>query len=310
MMCRVFFLCGLICLLSSSIIFGKDSNDLLGYILTGVSENAGLVKNISFDYSVDHQISEYWKTQIRESMRKQLKDRGLPEQFPRLPYNEHTIRTGSFIRDMDAFKITSKVIANADKNVFMDESVISNKIKVTKMDKKSKSAVISRLEDYRNDDISFFPDSFQNLLFDGKTLQEVSESNNISIAYIGKQMYEGTECEILETTCFFATPEGINDFTKDRVWVAPGNSFLIKYGISFKADPNKPINSITAEFEEVSPGIWYYSKILFKSFPSGNIKPDVTMCLTISDIKLNRILPEETFLPDLSAITNIKDETK
>lgn len=309
-MCKIIWKTVFISVLLARVVFAENNNDQLGYILTGVSENAGLVKNISFDYSIDHQISEHWKTQILESMRKQLKERGLSEQPPRLPYNENTTRTGNFTRDTGAFKITNKIIASADKKNFMEESIISDRKKVTKIDKRTNSAVISRLDDYRNADISFFPDNFQNLLFDGKTLQEVSESNNVNIAYIGRQMYEGVECEMLEATYFFTTPENINDFTKDRVWIAPGDSFLIKHGISFKTDPNKPINSITAEFEEVSAGIWYYSKIVFKSFPSGDAKPDVTMCLTISNIKLNQVLPKETFLPDLEAVQNIKDETK
>jgi hypothetical protein len=309
-MYRIFLGSIFICLLSGSVMFGENNNDSLERILTGISQNASIIKNISFDYSIDYRLSELWKAKKLESMQKQLKERGLSEQFLRAPDNENTLRTGNFIRTAGAFKITNKIAAIADNKVFMDESNISDGMKLTKIDKRTNSALISNLDEYRNADISFYPDNFQNLFLGGKTLHTVFESNGVDFAYAGRQVYEGTECEILEITNFFTTPEGIKNFTKSRVWIASQNGFLIKRGISFKDDPNRPINSVTTEFKEVSEGIWYYSKILFESFPSENIKPDVTMCLTISEIKINQPLPKETFVPDLTTIPNITDKTK
>ncbi len=307
---RIFLRSVFICLLSGSAAFSEDSNDMLEYILVGISENSRLIKNISFDYSIDYRLSDLWKAKKLESMRKQLEERGLSEQSLRFPYIENTMRTGNFIREADAFKITNKIAASADEKVFIDESIISDGTKVTKLDKTNNTAIVSYADGYRNADISFFPDKFQNLFLGGKTLQEVSKSDNVTIASLGKQIYEGIECEVLETTDFFMTPEGVKDFTKDRVWIAPDNGFLIKHGISFDVDPNKPINSITTEFKEVSAGIWYYSKILFESFPSGDTKPDVTKCLTISNIKVNQALQKETFVPDLTTIQSVTDETQ
>ena len=296
-----------------AITLGETTDDSIGRILTGVSENTVAVKSISFDYSIEYQSSEQWKTKQKELWQRQLNERQMPEplreELSRSPSIEPILRSGTFIREANAFKITSKLVAKTDAKVFIDESTISDGVKLTKVNNKSKSAVISQAEGYRNPALSYFPDKFQFLFLDGRTIQEIFESGRSDFVYIGRQQYDGTECEVFEISRSYKTPEGTDNFTKDRVWVAPQNGFLIKKGISFKTDLSKPINSIKTEFKEVSKGLWYYSEIVFESFPLGNIEPDVTMILTISDIKINQILPKETFLPDLTGIPNVMDET-
>ena len=297
-----------------AIALGETTDDSIGRILTGVSENTVAVKSISFDYSMEYLLSEQWKTKKKELWQRQLNERQIPEplreELSRAPSIEPTLRSGTFIRDGAAFKITNKVVARSDQKLFIDELTISDGVKLTKVNFKSKSAAISNAKDYNNAALNYFPDKFQFLFLDGRTIQEIFESGRSDFVYIGRQQYDGTECEVFEISRSYKTPEGMDNFTKDRVWVAPQNGFLIKKGISFKTDLSKPINSIKAEFKEVSKGLRYYSKIVFESFPSGDIEPDVTMILTISDIKINQILPKETFLPDLTGIPNVMDETQ
>lgn len=299
-------------ILLSSNAMSETVDGPIGNILTGISENAAVIVNLSFDYSIEYQLSEQWKAKKLERFHKQLKEQGLIENEPfrRVPTIEPTLRTGTFIRDGAAFKITNTTVASSDQKLFIDESIISDGVKLTKVDNKSKSAVISPAEGYRNPALSYFPDKFQLLFLDGRTIQEIFESGQSDFVYIGREQDDGTECEVFEISRFYETPEGVSKVTKDRVWVAPENCFLIKKGISFKTDPGKPINSITTEFKEVSKGLWYYSEIVFESFPLGNIEPDVTMILTISDIKINQIVPKEIFLPDLTNIPHVMDETQ
>jgi hypothetical protein len=311
-MCKALLANLVVGILLSSIAMGQTVDDPIGNILTGVSENAVATKNISFNYSVEYRFSEQWKSKELERLRKQLGEQGFSEneQFPRVPFIENTLRTGTFLREAKAFKISSKLVANADTKVFIDETIVSEGVKLTKVNNKSKSVVISQAEGYRNSDLSYFPDKFQLLFLDGRTIQEIFESGQSDFVYIGREQYDGTECEVFEISRSYKTPEGVNKFTKDRVWVAPQNDFLIKKGVSFQADPNKPINSIKAEFKEISSGLWYYSEITFESFPLGNIEPDVTMILTISDAKINQPVPKEMFVPDLTGIASVIDETQ
>ncbi len=300
-----------------SIAFGK-SNDELKNIVNGISQNADMVKNITFDYSIEHKKSERWKTKDLErlrqqlaDMRQQLKGERITEQQFRFVY-EDVIRTGTFVKTADAFKITNKMTAASDNQVFFDELLISDGVKITKIDIKENSALISYAKDYRNSNAFYFPDNFQNLFLDGGNLLEVFETNDVNVARLGRQAIEGVECDVLEIIHFFKTPEGIKTFTKDRVWIATQNNYLIKQGISYSTDPNTktPINSIMTEFKEVAEGIWYYSDILFTSFPYGDTTPDVTMLLTLNNIKINENLPDGTFKADLSNIKSIIDKTK
>ena len=293
---------------------GEAADDPIGRILTGVSENAVAIKSISFDYSMEYLLSEQWKAKKKESWQRQLNEKQLPEtlreELSRAPSIESTLRSGAFIRDGTAFKMINKVVAISDQKLFIDESIISDGVNLTRINSKSKSATISNAKDYNNVALNYFPDEFQLLFLDGRTIQEIFESGRSDFIYIGQEQYDGTECEVFEISRSYKTPEGANKFTKDRVWIAPESGFLIKKGISFKADPSKPINSIKTESKEVSNGLWYYSEIVFESFPSGNTEPDVTMILTINDIKINEVLPKETFVSDLTDIPSVIDETR
>ena len=286
-----------ICLFLSPFALGETpQQDPIEPVINGIISNSELLNNISFEYSVEYRYSDPWRKKKEESRNSIF--------LTQNPVPVTISRSGIFVRETDAFKITSKVLA--DQLTLIDESVYSDGVKVTRIDPQSKTARTTPAKEFTRGDLSFFPDKYQNLFLDGRSIQDIYNSGKAVFSYLGQRVYDGVQCEVLEITHSLKTPK--NAFTKDRVWIAPEKGSLIKHGISFKTDPNQPINSITTKFKEISDGIWNYSEVLFESFPLKNKEPDVIQHLKMNNIKVNQDISNEVFVPDLTGVSVVQPE--
>jgi hypothetical protein len=266
-------------------------NDLLDTIVAGVAHNNSLIKNISFDYVVDFNVSEEW-------CNKQLELMPMPiEQFLRAPTLEHTLRTGSATFAGGKFKISSEIIALSDHKLFVNKIVACNGNTVRELDLKGKVGYIYDVNSAPNGDLMFDPRNFPVLFADGQPLHSALTGKNTNNSLVGTEEIDGTKCYIIEMVENFTTPEGTQEQSRKRCWIASDKGHRIKRGVLYKSKSidSKPLTITDCELIEAAKGIWYYSKVTFRSYPLSSPKPDLIAVLQLDNIVINRELEENTF---------------
>ena len=286
------------------------ANELLDTIIAGIVHNDSLITNISFDYVVDYNRSDEWQVKRLEFYKKHLlKD--VPEGMEiRIPDLEPTLRTGSAIFEGDKFKISSKWLFFSDREVFKDEIVTYDGTTLKELDLKGSAGNISDEIERRKSHLTFDPRNFPVLFVDGQPLYSALTDRDTTTRLTGKEEIGGTICYIIEMTENFTTPEGIQKQARKRCWIAPDKSYRIKKAILYGNNPfdGKPLTITQCELNEVTEGIWYYSKVTFESYPLSLSKPDVMEVLELKNIVVNQELKENAFTITFPAGCFIDDQ--
>jgi len=269
-------------------------NNLLDTIVAGVAHNNSAIKNISFDYVVDYNVSEEWRNKQLEFMMSQ----GLPVEMElRIPTLERTLRTGSATFEGNKFKIASKKTALSDQKVFEDKLVACDSVTLRGLNLKQNVGYICDVNSATEGDLMFDPRNFPVLFVDGQSLQSALTAEKTTISLLGTEEIDGTKCHIIEIVKTFMTPEGGQKQVRRKCWIAPDKCYLVRKAISYDVkSPDKPLNITQSELTEVLKGIWYYSKVTFQSYPSSSPKPDVIAVLQLGNIVVNQKLKEKTFM--------------
>jgi len=277
-----------------SSVIGAESteNRLLDTIVAGVMGNESLIKNISFDYVVDYNVSEAWCLKQLEFVQNTL-PKGIE---PRVPTLERTLRTGVLTFEENKFKIKSKIAAFSDGRIFRDEVVASNGIKLTELNFKDNTACISNNVDAREVDLTFDVRNFPVLFLDGQPLDSVLTAKDTAVTILGTEIIDGTVCQIIDIVQNFTAPDGVPKRVRRKCWLAPDKGYLVKRAISYDiALPNRPLSITNTSLIEIAPGIWYYTSVVFESYPLFLPKPDVILVLTLRRIVVNQQLSKDNF---------------
>lgn len=272
-------------------------NNPLDTIIAGIAYNDGLITNISFDYIVDYNVSEEWRIKQLEFTKKYMCENWPEGMELRGPTLEHTLRTGSAIFEEDKLKISSKWVALFDQKLFQDEIVTLDGIKLTELDLKENAGNISDEVDRRKAHLTFDPRNFPVLFADGQPLNSALTDQDITTKLVGTEKIDGTMCHIIEMIKNFMTPEGIQKQSSRKCWIAPNKGFRIKKAISYGTNSfeGKPLTITQCKLAEITPGIWYYSKVTFESYPLSLPRPDVIETLELKNIVVNQQLNENAF---------------
>jgi len=275
---------------------GIEDNSL-STVINAVKRNDDLIANISFDYIVEYNVSEKWRTKQLEFTKRNMGNNWPEGMELRIPTLEPTLRTGIGIFEGNKFKISSKWTALSDKKVFQDEVVAWNGVKLTELNLKDNIANMSDEVDRREAHLTFDPRNFPLLFVDGQPLYSALTDQNTITKLMGKEEIDGTVCYIIEMTENFITPEGVQKQSRKKCWIAPNKSYRLKKTILYGTESfdSKPLTTTQCDLTEVVKGIWYYSKVTFKSYPLSLPKPDVIEVLEIKNIVINHGLKENEF---------------
>jgi hypothetical protein len=287
-----------------------SESDLLQVIKDGIKLNENLIENISFDYILDSNISEAWHDKQFEFIKTTISNedslKGIELRVPNL---EHKLRTGHAIFEGDKFNITSKEIAASDQEIFEDEIVISDGVKLTELKLKEHHGYISGEVDARKGNLMFDPRNFPRLFTEGRSLYSVLTDPNTTAGLVGTEKIEGDMCYVIDIVGNYINSEGIQRSLKKRCWVDPEKGFLIKKAIAYSVkSPDQALSVTQCNLAEVSQGMWYYSKVTFRSYPLFSGQSDVVAILELSNIGINQQLDECTFVADISKVETIYDE--
>lgn len=275
----------------SSVCNGSDPNqDLLKTIIAGVQHNNSLIKNLSFDYVVDHNLSDEWKERRLASMRKRHPN--LPSTL-RLRTIDHTVNSGSARYEGNKIYATFKFVDALDGKK-LDDAIISYDGAIfTKLDLLTNHATIGKREmlpfayDIRKYALSFA---------DGHSLYSWLTDDSSTYKFIRTEELQGTKCYVVEGTETFLGPGKQPKTSTDRCWIAAEKGFLVKKALSFSIkSPDKVLTVTNCSLSQVSKGIWYYSKVRFESYPLFLQKPDNIELLELQDIVVNQQLEEDAF---------------
>jgi hypothetical protein len=272
-------------------------NSSLDTIIAGITRNDGLIANISFDYTVEYNVSEEWRIKRLEFTKKQMVNNRPEGMEMRVPTLEHTLRTGTTTFERDKFKTTSKWLASSDQKVFQDEIVAYDGVKLTELDIKENAGNISSEVDKRKAHLTFDPRNFPVLFVDGQPLHSALTAKNTTTRLVGTEEIDDTLCYVIEMVKSFMTPEGVREQSSRKCWIATDKGFRVKKAISYGTNSfdSKPLSVTQCELTEVANGIWYYSKVTFESYPLSLPKPDVIETLELKNIVVNQGLKESTF---------------
>jgi len=268
-------------------------NNLLDTIVAGIAHSNSAVKNTSFDYIVDYNVSEQWRS--KEFM--------MPPDLPlemewRVPTLEHTLRTGSAIFEGNKFKISSKKVALSDQKVFEDKIVACDGVTLKELNIKENFGYICDVNNVSIGDLMFDPRNFPVLFADGQALHSALTAKNTRVSLAGTEEIDGTNCYIVEMVKNFTTPEGIQEQSRRRCWIARDKGYHIKKAILYDTDSldSKRLTITDCELTEAAKGIWYYAKVTFRSYPLSLPEPDVIAVLHLRNIVVNQQLNESAFV--------------
>jgi hypothetical protein len=272
-------------------------NDLLDTIIAGITHNDGLIANISFDYTIDYNVSEEWRIKRLEFTKKHMVKNWPEGMEMRVPTLEHTVRTGTATFEGDKFKTASKWLASSDQKVFQDEIVACDGVKLTELDLIESAGNISSEVGKRKAHLTFDPRNFPVLFVDGQPLHSALTAKNTTTRLVSTEEIDGTMCYVIEMVKSFMTPEGIQKKSSRKCWIAPNKGFRVKKAISYGTNSfdSQPLTITQCELTEVTNGIWYYSKVTFESYPLSLPKPDVIEILELKNIVVNQELKENAF---------------
>lgn len=285
-------------LLFTCMVQAKDTaNDSLDTVIAGVAHSDSLIANISFDYVVDYNTSDEWRIKRLEFTKKYMCNNCPEEMELRVPTLERTSCTGSTIFEGDKFKITSKWSFLSDQEVFADDVIACDGVKLTELDRKGNAARISNEVDRKRGVRTPDPRNFPMRFVDSEPLHSALTAPDTNTTVLGTEEIEGTFCYVIEMVEKFVTPEGVQKQSSRRCWIAPNRGFLVKKAISYgtKSFDSKPLTVTQCELTEVTKGIWYYSKVTFESYPLSLPKPDVIEVLKLKNIVVNQEFKENAF---------------
>lgn len=275
----------------SSVCNGSDPNqDLLKTIIAGVQHNNSLIKNLSFDYVVEHNLSDEWKERRLASMRKRHPN--LPSTL-RLRTIDHTVNRGSaryegnkiyaafeFIDALDGKKLDDTIISY-DGAIFTKLDVLNNHATIGKRE------MLPFVYDVRKYALSFA---------DGYSLYSWLTDDSSTYKFIRTEKIEGTKCYVIERIETFLGPSKQPKTSSDRCWIAAEKGFLVKKAVSFSIkSPDKVLSITNCSLSQVAEGIWYYSKVRFESYPLFLQKPDIIEVLYLQNIVVNQPLEKSAF---------------
>jgi len=285
-------------------------NDLLDTIIVGIAHNDGFITNISFDYTVDYNVSEEWRIKRLEFTKRYMCDNWPEGMEMRVPTLEHTLRTGSAIFEENKFKIASKWHALSDRKVFQDEIVAYDGATLRELDLKENTGNISDEVDRRKAHLTFDPRNFPALFVDGQPLHSALTAKNTTTSLVSTEEIDGTMCYVIDMVKSFMTPEGVQKQSSRRCWITPNKGFRIKKAISYGTNSfeGKPLTITQCELTEVTKGIWYYSKVTFESYTLSLPIPDVVEVLELKNIVANQEFKENAFTITFPVGCFINDE--
>jgi len=270
-------------------------NKSLDNVLAGITHSDSLISNISFDYVVDYNVSEKWRS-------KQLEFMPLPQDLPmemewRVPTLEHTLRTGSATFEGNKSKIVSEKAALSDQKVFENRIVACDGVTFRELNLLENAGYICDVNSHSEGDLMFDPTNFPVLFADGQPLHSALTAKNTTGSLVGTEEIDGTKCYIIEMVENFTTPEGTQEQSRRRCWIAPDKGYRIKKAILYDTNSldDKPLTVTQCELTEAAKGIWYYSKVTFQSYPLSLPEPDVIAVLQVGNIVINQQLNDNTF---------------
>jgi len=288
----------------------SQENNLLDVLIAGIVHNEGLITSISFDYTVDCNVSDEWRARRLEFTKRYMCKNWPEGREVRVPNLEPTLRTGSAVFEGNKFKISSKCLFLSDGEVFNDEIVACDGIKLMELNLKENTAYISNDIDRRRAGLFFDPRNFPVLFVDGQPLHLALTAKNTATNLVGTEEIDGTMCYVIEMVRSFTTPEGVQKQSSRRCWIGPDKGYRVKKAISYGTNSfdGKALTVTRCKLTEAAEGIWYYSKVTFESYPLSLPEPDVIEVLELKNIVVNQKLKEKAFTITFSANCLVEDQ--
>lgn len=274
----------------------KQEKQLLDTIIIGVKYNNSLIKNISYDYSIEYQVSKELSLHAKNYLDDQ---KGLSEVI------DHSITSGNLRQAGNKYFISSKTVLVGDETISRHQISVFDGMSSIDLNLKNDRGVIGNSPNLVP---SFFDPRFISVAFsDWKSIYDVISDAKTEIKINGLEEIDGVSCYKLTLERLYSNDAG-NFISKKTIWIDPRRGFTIKKALSFSPEMERPIIITKFTPVELPGGIWYYKEIVFESdrpeLPPG---PHTTVTLKIKNIVVNTIFEKDAFMTDINQVKVITD---
>jgi len=283
------------------------NNEVLETIVQGVAYNDSLIKNISFDYTIDYKVSDEWL--------KYLSSQILPRQenFPpgmvvRDPTKEHVTLSGILKTEGDKFFITSITKAVKDGEKLQDHIMSFDGVTLIRLNLLQDYGDISQGLDFMGRNSILDPRSVLLFFLDGESLYKTLTEKNVQTTLVGSENIDGFSCYCLDVSIPYSNKEG-NFVSKKRIWIDPNSGFRARKALTFYREMERPLTTTRFTLKKFSGGVWYPIKVTFESerhnLPPG---PHTTIVLDVNNASINgNLFEKNAFIADISKVSRITD---